>query len=103
MIIGSRPKQPADRKDYPISYTDWLAENAPGDTLASAIAAVECLNVPSDTSLVVASVGVSAQTVSPFLTGGTSGCRYKVTVTVTTAASPPRVDQCEFIINVKDT
>lgn len=100
MILATRQKQPADVKDYPISYTEWLAENAPADTLASAISAVVCLTDPADTALTVTNLIVSAQAVAPWLSGGTSGCRYKVTITVTTAAA--RKDQVEFIVNVKD-
>lgn len=101
MILDKKYKQPADVKDYPIDYTDWLAENSPADTLASATSSVVCETDATDTALTVSNLVVSPQKVSPWLSGGTNGQRYKVTITVTTAAA--RIDQAEFKVIVKDT
>lgn len=101
MILGTRFKQPVEIKDYPVDYTDWLAENAPTDTMSSATTAVACLTDPADTSLTVSNLVVSSNTVAPWLSGGTSGKRYKLTITATTTAG--RKDQSEMIIIVKDT
>lgn len=97
MILDRKEKQPAEIKDYPISYEDWLAEA--GDTLEDASAAVECLT-GDDASLVVYSITLSPTAVAVWLSGGADGQKYKVTVTVNTAAG--RRDESEFIMKVKD-
>ena len=100
MILDTKEKQPAEYKDYPIDYTAWLAENAAGDTLASAVKTVTCLTDATDTAMTVPNLVVSPTAVAPWVAGGTDGKKYKITVTVTTAAG--RIDQSELIIKVKD-
>lgn len=100
MILDRKEKQPAEVKDYPIDYTEWLAEISGGDTLASAVATVVCTSDSTDTALVVNSVSVSATGIAVWLSGGTDGQTYKVTVTVTTTGG--RIDQSEFIVKLKD-
>jgi len=98
VILDRKEKQPAEIKDYPINYAEWLAEA--GDTLADVQATVVCLTDPADTALVVSSLTLAPTAVAVWLSGGTDGQRYKVTVTVTTAGG--RRDQSEFIVKIKD-
>ena len=98
MILGRKEKQPVEIKDYPINYAGWLA--VAGDTLIDVDADVVCLSNPDDTSLIVHNLTISPTAVSVWLSGGTDGERYKVSVTVTTQGG--RVDQSEFIVKVKD-
>jgi hypothetical protein len=98
MILDRKEKQPVEVKDYPIDYTEWLDEAA--DTLTDVQAAVVCLTDDADTSLVVQNLTLAPKGVSVWLSGGTDGQRYKVSVTVTTAGG--RVDQSEFVVRVKD-
>ncbi|MEO8021069.1 hypothetical protein [Polaromonas sp.] len=101
MILGKHDKQPAEVKDYPIDYSEWLSEIPAGDTLASAIAVATCTTTPADTALVVDQVIVSPIGVAVWLSAGTDGETYKVTVTATTVGG--RVDQSEITVRVKDT
>jgi hypothetical protein len=98
MILDKKEKQPVEVKDYPIDYSDWLAEVA--DTISDVAASVVCLTNAQDTDLIISNLVMTPTAVSVWLSGGTSGERYKVSVDVTTAAG--RVDQSEFIVKVKD-
>lgn len=100
MILARKEKQPAEVKDYPIDYTEWLSEITAGDTIASAVAVSVCTSDASNTSLLVNQVVISNKAVTVWLAAGTSNQIYKVTVTVTTAGG--RIDQSEFIVKVKD-
>lgn len=100
MILDRKEKQPAEVKDYPIDYSEWLDEIAAGDTIASAAAAFACTSTPADVALVIDQVLVSNTAVTVWLSAGTANEIYKVTVTVTTTGG--RVDQSEFIVKVKD-
>ena len=98
MILDRKEKQPIEIKDYPISYAEWLAEA--GDTLTDVQATVECLTDPANTALVVHNLTLAPTAASVWLSGGTDGERYKVSVTVNTAGG--RKDQSEFIVKVKE-
>ena len=100
MILDRKEKQPAEVKDYPIDYSDWLAEISGGDTIVSANAVAVCTSDSTDTALVVDSVSTAATGLAVWLSAGTDGQAYKVTVTVHTVGG--RIDQSEFIVKVKD-
>jgi hypothetical protein len=100
MILDRKEKQPAEVKDYPIDYSEWLGEITAGDTIASAVAVSACTSDSSDTALVVNQVVISNTAVTVWLSAGTTNQKYKVTVTVTTVGG--RIDQSEFIVKVKD-
>lgn len=102
MILGTFDKQPADTLDYDIDFSAILDD---GDTLAS----TGSPPVPSPLSVTVSPTGVTlsptfvinnGKTVKQWVSGGTSGIRYKITMTVTTNAG--RVKQVEFVVRVKD-
>lgn len=98
MILDRKEKQPVEIKDYPINYAEWLAEV--GDTLTDVNASIECLTDIADNALTVHNLTLAPTAVSVWLSGGTDGQRYKVTVTVDTMGG--RRDQSEFIVRVKD-
>ncbi len=97
MILERYTKQPSERKDYTTRYDDWLIS---GDTIFSATATVVCLSTASNTALVVEAPVASARAVTLWVSAGTSGERYKVTVKVTTVGG--RVDEYELLFNIKD-
>lgn len=98
MILDKKEKQPVEVKDYPINYAEWLAES--GDTLSNVSATVVCLTDSTNTALTVSSLTMAPTAVAVWLSGGTNGQRYKVSVNVTTAGG--RIDQSEFIVKIKD-
>lgn len=98
MILDKYIKQPAEVKDYDIDFSEWLPT---GDTISTYEADVVCIVGTDDDTLTVDSQSASSTTVKTWLSGGTDGCTYKVTVTVTTVGG--RVDQSEFKVKVKDT
>lgn len=91
MILGTFSKQPVEVLDYDIDCSDWLVSD---DVLASATAVTDVAGLTVD------SVLVSSPRVKVWLSGGTNGAAYKVTVTITT--DDGRVKQVEFRVRVKD-
>lgn len=98
MILDKYIKQPAEVKDYDIDFSEWLPT---GDTISTYEGEVVCLTDEDDEELVIDSQSATSTTLKTWLSGGTDGQTYKVTVTVTTAGG--RVDQSEFKVKVKDT
>ena len=90
-ILGTFTQQPADRLDYDVYYGSFFPT---GDSVASQV-------TTCDTGVTATgSINAAADTVKVFVTGGTSGTRYKVTVTATSVAG--RIKQSEFYIQVKE-
>lgn len=85
-------KQPADAQDYDISYVTYLADM--GDTASGVV-------VTAESGITILGYTLAAGIVKVLLSGGTDGMKYKVTLTLTTAAG--RTKQAEFYVRVKDT
>ncbi len=101
MILGKFYKQPAENLDYDIDFSEFLSD---GDSLVSS----GNPPVPSPLSVTVTPSGLSlgptfvlnGKSVKQWLSGGTNGIKYKITLTVTSNAG--RVKQVEFVVRVKD-
>ena len=91
MNLGNFNKQPVEIIDYDIDYSEWLTA---GDNVQAA--SVEVVPV----GLMVESTFINAPRVKIWVSGGTTGTAYKLTVTATTADG--RVKQDEFKVKVKD-
>lgn len=92
MNLGTFTKQPVEVKDYDLDYSEWLVA---ADTVESAEVTVE------PAGLTVGSVFTQNKKIKVWLSAGTNGTVYKLTVTMTTANG--RVKQDEFKVKVKDT
>ena len=101
MILAKYEKQPAEVKDYDIDYAEWLGPV--GDTVATAVAVVTSDAGPVPT-LKVDSVETSDTAVKLWVSGGTAGVRYKITVLMTTTgiAGKTRKDESELVFTVKE-
>lgn len=93
-ILGTYLKQPDERLDVDLDFTDWL-DGRDGDTLAAATSTV----TPA-AELVVEAPIVASPTVKQFFSAGVDGTTYKVSVTVTTAQG--RIKQVEFRVKVRE-
>lgn len=91
MNLGSFNKQPVEILDYDIDYSEWLT---PGDNVESARVEV------TPQGLLVDATYINDPRVKVWVSGGTHGSAYKLTVTMTTADG--RRKQDEFRIKVKD-
>lgn len=91
MILGNFVKQPVEVIDYDIDYSEWLT---PGDNVQSTAVTVD------QNGLNVDSVFVNDPRVKIWLSGGTNGITYKLTVTTVTADG--RTKQDEFKVRIKD-
>ncbi len=87
MRVGIVTQQPAERLSYTVNYGDVLTA---GDNVESALAAV------SPVGLTVDNVIVIDPRVRFWVTGGTTGVDYKVTLTVTTADGRVFQDEVKF-------
>ena len=101
MILGRFTKQPAETLDYDIDFTEFLAD---GDLLVT----TGDPPVPEPLSVTVLPAGLTlgptvvlgGLKVKQWVSGGTNGVSYKVTLTLTSNAG--RVKQVEFVVRVKD-
>lgn len=98
MILGNYIKQPVEVKDYVVDYTPWLEPM--NDTISDATADIVCITDPTDTSLKCNAVFLSPMKVKCWISGGTTGQKYKITITTTTNGG--RVDQSELLFVIKD-
>jgi hypothetical protein len=94
-------KQPVERVDYDIDYSEWLTAN---DNVESVVVTVfpdesAITPVPPD-KLHVLTVVVIDPIVKLWIEGGRNGVTYKVSLTMTTADG--RIKQDEFKLKVKD-
>lgn len=90
-IVGSYKQQPSDVLDYAFDYSDFLQVD---DSLLSATSSV----TPS--GLTVNAPFVSDKQIKFWVSGGTDGVKYKLTITATTAVG--RVKQDEAYITIKE-
>ena len=91
MRLGTATQQPTEKLSYTVDYSEALTE---GDNIDSVFAVV----YPA--GLTVTDVGAFDPRVKFWVTGGTSGTSYKVTLTVTTADG--RVLQDEITFKIKE-
>lgn len=91
MNLGNFSKQPVEVKDYDVDYSEWLTD---GDSVSSATVVV------APTGLSVDSIFINDPRVKVWLSGGTNGTQYKLTVTMT--STDGRVKEDEFKVKVKD-
>ncbi len=91
-ILERFPKQPADVQDYDIDFTEYLD----GLTDTAAIAVVE-----AEAGITVVSHSIVGKVVKVWLSGGTSGRKYKVTIRLTTTGG--RTKEVEILIIVRET
>ena len=98
-VLATFPKQPAEKQDYDIDYSEYLDDL--GDTPAS----VDLVGVSTDDTIVsnmltVSSISIVGQFVKVWCEHGNDGQRYKVTVMLTTTGG--RKKEAEIMIRVKD-
>jgi hypothetical protein len=88
-------KQPGERQDYDITFVEYLQsmnEDATDSHTAEVTAA---------TGITVDSYSVLDGVVKVWVSGGTTGQKYKVTATMTTAGG--RVKEADITIKVKES
>lgn len=92
-ILGKFTKQSGETLDYYVDFTDWFSNRS--DAPASHQATAEA-------GITVTTSSLSGNKVKVVLSGGTSGSKYKITVKVTTNATPAIIKEADFIVTVKD-
>lgn len=98
MILKTFQKQPSEVKDYDIDFSPWLTPM--NDTLDFIGSKVECLDDPSNTTLEIDSLSITTSKAKLWMSGGTSGLEYKVTLLVSTVGG--RHDESELIFVLED-
>ncbi|MND20856.1 hypothetical protein D3C76_48060 [compost metagenome] len=92
-------KRALDRLDYDLDFSKWVSDD---DTLtgAEAQAVIKSSDPDAETDLTVDAVSVFGMLVKLWLSAGTNGASYAVTVTATTSGG--RIKQEEFTLRIKD-
>lgn len=98
MILEKYQKQPHEVKDYDVDYAPWLTPM--GDTLDEVTGTVTCMTDPNDATLLVGQVSYTETRAKFWMSGGTSGQKYKLTILASTVGG--RTDESELIFTVKD-
>jgi hypothetical protein len=95
VLIGSFIQQPAERLDYDIDFSRWMPS---ADRLESAL--VEVAPNPETGGLTIEDPLVDEQRIKLWVSDGTDGVKYKLTVTATTHDG--RTVQVELSLKIKD-
>jgi len=90
MALQKFTKQPNDVLDYDVDFSDWMVS---GDE-------VDGVTVSADAGVTVDSYAFTDEIVKVWLSGGTDGETYKITVLATTEGG--RSKEQEFRIKVKE-
>lgn len=92
------PKRAEDRLDYDVQYDKWLSD---GDSVQSgdAVAKIRSADPLAPTDIVVDSVQIYGTVIKVWLSGGTEGASYDITVTATSAQG--RVKEEVFTIRIR--
>jgi hypothetical protein len=90
-ILNTHTKQPAEELDYDIEYVDFLSA---GDSLLSGTASVSPAGLTVHAPLVVGT-GLKV-----WVSGGSAGTSYKVTVRATTVLG--RIKEDELVFKIKE-
>jgi hypothetical protein len=93
MALEKKNKQPQDVIDYPIDYSEWLAER-PGYE-------IDTYTVTVETGINLVTHVCVGPVITVFLGGGTTGTTYKVTVRATMTPTP-LIKEFEFLVRVKE-
>lgn len=92
MSIPIYSKQPGDTVDIDVDLSDWLPSS---DTILTATSTAE-----AGITLGTTSINTSTKIAKQWVSGGTTGTRYKVTMTITSVEG--RVKEVDFYIKVKE-
>lgn len=95
-VVNGKPTIDKDAEaslDYPVSWADWLA--VVGDTIASATAVGTGVTVDSCT------VTSDGKGVVLWVSGGVADSTGTVTMRITTASTPPRIDERTLVFKIK--
>lgn len=92
-ILGKYVKQSGEILDYDVDFTKWFA--ARGLT-------PDILTVTAESGITLVASSRTGAVVKIVLGGGTSGTRYKITVTLTSSSAPALKREGDFLVTVKD-
>jgi hypothetical protein len=92
-IIGRYEKQTAEVLDYYVLFDEWFDNRAD---------LPQSFTVIADAGITVAASSLTGTTVKIVLGGGVSGTKYKITVRLTTNATPAIVKEADFTVRIKD-
>jgi hypothetical protein len=97
MILAKYEKQPAEVKDYDIDYSDWLI---PAEDTIDGITTTVTSETQATPTLEVDYTQQTITLAKLWISGGSVGTQYKVTVLMTSVGG--RIDESELVFNIKD-
>lgn len=93
-VYGRFSKQSGEVLDYVVDFTDWFSNRTDGPSFITPVA---------ETGITIEAMSLVGPVARVVVAGGVHGGKYKVTVSLTTDASPvPIRKEVDFIIEVKD-
>lgn len=93
-IYGRFTKQSGETLDYVVDFSEWFSNRTDNPSY---------ITVTTDPGITVAGQTLVGPIALLVLSGGVSGRKYKVTVVMTTDATPvPIVKEVDFILAIKD-
>ena len=100
-MLGRFKKQPVEVVDFDIDFSKFLADGDSIVTAGNPPIPVSLTKTVDPAGLTLGATFVREGTIlKQWISGGTDGTAYKVTLTVTTGAG--RVKQVEFLVRVRD-
>lgn len=92
-ILGTFQKQPNERLDFDVDFgAEWITA---GDYIVSATTTA-ATGITAEAPL----IDVTKKIVKQWITGGTSGNKYKIQITATT--NDGRIKEAEFYVKVRE-
>lgn len=92
MSIPIYNKQPGDNIDIDVDLSEWLPSS---DTILIAVSVAE-----TGITLGTTSINTATKIAKQWVSGGTTGNRYKVTMTITSVEG--RIKEVDFYVKVKE-
>ncbi len=92
-ILGKFEKQSTEVLDYDVDFTKWFAKRSLTPNVLAVVA---------DAGIDVVASSRTGAVVKIILGGGTPGAKYKITVRLTSASTPPLLREADFTVTIKD-
>jgi len=101
MYLETIRQQPNDRRDYDITYAEWWPDGAPITEVVLSQSQTTTVTGAADLTLGFA---FDSQIAKVWISGGTSGATYKVTVLAVSdvSGSERRAKEIELKVRIKD-
>lgn len=99
-ILARKYKQPNEVSDFFVDWTEWFDGDPDNGIPARTDSALSYVVVDFPAALTLVDSSMSGPVVKLVIAGGVAGKRYKITLRLTTDATPAIVDEADFDLYV---